>query len=313
MLGAARPGHPALRPRHDGRQRLAHRRRRVDARRRHGLARAPVRPRLRQRRRPTPSSPLTATSCARPPMSTPTCSGACAAAAATSGSWSSSSSGFTPSVRGLWSRSSRSGSIAPPQRCAAGATWPSRPPRQATLTAEISGDTVALGYVWVGDPRGRPRAAARAAQRRHAGRRGRARALLPGRCKPATTASRATRIGATGRATTSLTCPTARSRRSWTATRRTPRCPASASRLTAARSPTSTMTRRAFSHRRARFEYVAAREVGRPRRGQPADREPRGGRPPSSIRSPPAPTSTRSATRARRACAAPTPRPSARA
>jgi FAD/FMN-containing dehydrogenase len=44
----------------------------------------------------------------------------------------------------------------PLDRGAAGAAWLARPgrrgPRQATLTAEISGGTVTLGYVWVGDP-----------------------------------------------------------------------------------------------------------------------------------------------------------------
>src|SRR5262249_42521138 len=111
-------------------------------------------------------------------------------------------------------------------------------PRQATLTAKISGDTVTLGYVWVGDP--------------EAGR-----ALLPALraigvpdreayasaptwpSRLATTAPRATRTGATGRATTSPSCPTTPSRRFWTATRRTRPCRLSACRPTAVRSPTS--------------------------------------------------------------------------
>ena len=50
MLGALDRATQPLRPRHDGRQRLAHRRRRADARWRHGLAGPPARPRLRQRR-----------------------------------------------------------------------------------------------------------------------------------------------------------------------------------------------------------------------------------------------------------------------
>ena len=81
--GAGR-GHPAVRAGDDGRQRLAHRRRRAHARRRDGLARPPVRAGLRQRavlrgghrgrrRRPRLGR-----------RRTPSSSGACAAAAATS-------------------------------------------------------------------------------------------------------------------------------------------------------------------------------------------------------------------------------------
>src|SRR6266566_1376008 len=61
---------------------------------------------------PTPSSLRTATSCTRPLMSTPNCSGPCAAVEATSGSSSSSSSGCIPLARGPWSWSSPSRSIA---------------------------------------------------------------------------------------------------------------------------------------------------------------------------------------------------------
>ena len=52
---ARRPGPrgAAARPGDDGGQRLAHRRRRADPRRRHGMARPPVRPGLRQRRCPS--------------------------------------------------------------------------------------------------------------------------------------------------------------------------------------------------------------------------------------------------------------------
>ena len=52
-------------------------------------------------------------------------------------------------------------------------------PRPATLTAEISGDTVTLGYVWVGEPEPAGHFC-RAARHRRAGRRSGARALLPG-------------------------------------------------------------------------------------------------------------------------------------
>ena len=85
-------------------------------------------------------------------MSTPTCSGACAAVAATSGSSSSSSSACTPSAR-----ETLVADLTFPLDRAAGALrgWrdlAEQAPRQATLTAEISGDTVTLGYVWVGNP-----------------------------------------------------------------------------------------------------------------------------------------------------------------
>ncbi len=126
------------------------------------------------------------------------------------------------------------------RRCAAGATWPSRPRAQATLTAEISGDAVTLGYVWVGDPDAGRVAAAGAARDRRARRARRCARSPTSRCKRATTTSRATRIGATGRATTCPSCPTAPSARCWTAIRPTRRCPTSAFRPTAARSPTST-------------------------------------------------------------------------
>ena len=125
---------------------------------------------------PTPSSPRTATSCARPPMRTPTCSGVCAAVAATSESSPSSSSGCIPSARGPWSWSSPSRSIAPPQRCAAGATWPRRPPGHADRRdlRRHRHPRIRVG----GRPGGRPGDAAGAALRRRAGRRGRARTFL---------------------------------------------------------------------------------------------------------------------------------------
>ena len=47
--GCTRPREPAVRPRHHGGERLAHGSRRADAGRRHGVAGAPVRPLLRQR------------------------------------------------------------------------------------------------------------------------------------------------------------------------------------------------------------------------------------------------------------------------
>ena len=85
-LGGRRPRDAGARPRDDRRPRLDHRRRRLHARRRHRLADAQARPRVRQPRRAPTSSPPTAGSCTRARPRTPTCSGACAAAAATSAS-----------------------------------------------------------------------------------------------------------------------------------------------------------------------------------------------------------------------------------
>ena len=90
---------------------VAHRRRRPDAGRRHGLAGAPVRAGLRQRGVVHASSPPTATRSGRPPTSIPTCSSACAAAAATSGSSPSSSSG---SIRSAIPCSRSIGTSSPP-------------------------------------------------------------------------------------------------------------------------------------------------------------------------------------------------------
>ena len=85
-------------------------------------------------------------------MRTPTSFGACAVEAGTSASWSSSSSACIPSAPERWSRT-----LTFPLDRAAEALrgWrdlAEEAPRQATLTAEISGEAVTLGYVWVGDP-----------------------------------------------------------------------------------------------------------------------------------------------------------------
>ena len=116
-------------------------------------------------------------------------------------------------------------------------------------------------------------------------RRGRARAAPTCSCKPAPTASRATRTAATARATTSPTWPTAQSGRSWTATRRTPPCPASASRLTAARSPTSTMTRRRSATAGPASSTSPPQSGAIPAKTASGWQLP-GGRPPNSTRSP---------------------------
>ncbi len=94
-LERLRRRHPAPRPVQRRRPRLDHRRRRTHPGRRLGLARAQVRPRLRRprvghadhRRRAAPSRP--------PRARTPSCSGPCTAAAATSASRPSSSSAST--------------------------------------------------------------------------------------------------------------------------------------------------------------------------------------------------------------------------
>ena len=114
----ARRRHPGARARRARRPDLAHRRRRAHARRRHRLADAP--PRADDRlaaRRPTSFSP-TAKRFTPAPTSTPTCSGRCAAAVATS-AWSpASSSRPTGSARWSWAGCSSTRSIRP-RRCSA--------------------------------------------------------------------------------------------------------------------------------------------------------------------------------------------------
>ena len=99
-------------------------------------------------------------------------------------------------------------------------------PRQATLTAEIAGDSVTLGYVWVGDPEagrallpalrsiGRP--ADEAVQR----------AVLPDAADPRRH-HRGPRVPPLLEGPLPARPARRRDRpRCWTATRRTPRCPA---------------------------------------------------------------------------------------
>ena len=196
-----------------------------------------------------------------PPMSTPTCSGACAAVAATSASSSSSSSGCTPPARGPWSPSSTSRSSAPTRRCEAGATWHADAPRQATLTADVysTARPVTLGYVWVGDPDGRSPVAAGAALARRAGRRGRhaSSSYLELQTRDDSIEGHAYRRY--WRATTCPNCPTPRSRR-----------PAARPRTCARRHLPGVSLQAyggaiadvdddatAFSHRGTRFEYGA--------------------------------------------------------
>ena len=126
-----RPGGRAARAGDDRRQRVAHGRRRADARRWHGLARPPVRARVRQRRALHGRHSRRRGGPRDGRRRTPICSGASAAAAATSASSPSSSSASIrrPAAPSSWSwtstRRRRSG------RCAAGATcWPTRRDRR---------------------------------------------------------------------------------------------------------------------------------------------------------------------------------------
>ena len=161
-----RSGRAAPRSGHDRGQRLSHRRRRAHPRRRHGLARPPVRPDVRQRRRRSRWSPPTATSAARERDRAPRpVLGAARRRRQFRGrdrvrvpappdrhrERSSPSSYFAledgaPALRGL----------ARPQHAA---------PRAATFIAWVGVQPVAtagrpvasVGYVWVGDPDARPR------------------------------------------------------------------------------------------------------------------------------------------------------------
>ena len=154
-------------------------RRRPDPGRRHGLARPPARADLRQRRVVRAWSPPTATWCAPPPLSIPSCSGACAAAAATSGS----SSQFEFRLHPVGTRALVGGRCTFPLERAAEALrgWRDLADGGAApgdVHCRIAGDAVVLGYVWVGDPDA-GRACCPRCGRRPPGGRGRERALLP--------------------------------------------------------------------------------------------------------------------------------------
>ena len=163
-----------------------------------------------------------------------------------------------------------------------------------------------VGFVWVGDPeRGRSLIPSLRSIARRPSPSG-SRAVLPRAAVPRRHASRGTRYGATGRATTCRALPDDvidRARRPAPAIRmRRP----SACRPTAARSPTCPTTRR-----RSATATLPSSSSPRPRWTDPAeDAERIDGGPPVRgrrwSRSPAAPTSTRSATRARRASGAPT-------
>ena len=159
----ARPRGPAVRPGDDGRQRLAHRRRRADARRRDGLAGPAARAGLRQRRRRSRWSPPTgevvrASADEHPDLF-----------------WGAArrrrqlrrghrvrvpaAPGRHAGARG---RVRVPGSSGAAGRCAAGATCAGGARAQATFTAAIGERRqVTLGFVWVGDPGRGPAAAAR--------------------------------------------------------------------------------------------------------------------------------------------------------
>ncbi len=96
------------------------------------------------------------------------------------------------------------------------------------------------------------------------------RALLPRAPDAATTASRVTRTGATGRATTSRRCPTARSRALLDRDPADPTLPGVSLQAYGGAIADVDDDATAFSHRRTRFEYVAGVQVDRSRRGRPA-------------------------------------------
>ena len=208
----AGPRGAAARSGDDGRQRLAHRRRRVDARRRHGLAGAAVGlacDNVVSYRVVTADGRVLG----RAATSTRTCTGGCAAAAATSAWWSSSSSACTPSARARSSSSTRSArDDAAAARCAAGATWRPGAPRPATFTASVCDGQATVGFVWVGDPqRGRRLAAAFDAVGEPLTRHVAETSYL--HLQSRDDSPRATPAAATGRATTYPPCPTPRSTR----------------------------------------------------------------------------------------------------
>ena len=127
-------------------------------------------------------------------------------------------------------------------------------PRSATYAATVLGGVVALGFVWVGDPEeGREHARELEALGRPVARR------VGGAVLPRPPAPRGHHRGprscaATGRATTSPSCPTPRSRRS----SRTTRGGRAACRPTAEPSPMCPTSATAFSQRETAFEYVGA-------------------------------------------------------
>ena len=299
----ARPRRPAPRPGDHGRQRLPHRRRRADARRRDGLARPAARPRLRQRRRVhgrhgrRRRRPRQRRRAPRPVLGP----------ARRRRELRHRHRVRVPAAPRRHARRCRRALLPARRRarrrCAAGATWPPTAPREATFTA-VDHRTAPPRSASSGSatPRRGPRGcspALRALGRPVAERIAEPSYLelqTPGRHRPRARVApllqgplpaRAPRRGDRGVA--------ARGSRRWR--------PPSASRPTAARSPTSPTTPPRSATAPRAFEYGAGGELDRPRRGRGPRWTPPGAPPARSSRSPAGPTSTRSATRATRASA----------
>ena len=174
------------------------------------------------------------------------------------------------------------------------AAWRDLAATAATYAATVLGGIVALGFV-VGDP-GRAGSTPASSTRSVRPRR-RVAELSYVDLQRREDTTRVTSCAATGRATTSTSCPTPPSRRSRADPRWPPVC-----RPTAGPSPTCP-TRHGVQPARHRVRVRRRRPLDRPGRGRARWRPPGRARPAWS-RSRPAPTSTCSATRARPAYAA---------